>query len=66
MRSLDQLIYHRKEIITVVVSQGKSCHRTFVLNNLCMVSVPKFHQYEYQGFRVELLGFISSVILTYI
>lgn len=41
MRSLDQLIYHRKEIITVVVSRGKSCHCTFVLNNLCVVSVPE-------------------------
>lgn len=66
MRSLDRLIYHRKEIITVVVSRGKSCHCTFVLNNLCVVSVPEFWQYKYQVFRVELLGFISSVILTYI
>lgn len=66
MRSLEQLIYHRKEIITVVVSQGKSCHCTFVLNNLCVVSVPEFRQYKYQAFRGELHGFISSVILTYI
>lgn len=64
--SLDQLIYHRKEIRTVVVSRGKSCQCTFVLNNLCVVSVPEFLQYKYKIFRVELLGFVSSVILTYI
>lgn len=66
MRSLDRFIYHRREIITVVVSRGRSCHRTFVLNNLCVVSVPEFQQYKYRVFRVELLGFVSSVILTYI
>lgn len=66
MRSLEQLIYHKKEIITVVVSRGKSCHCTFVLNNLCVVSVPEFQQYKYKAFRVELLGFINSLILTYI
>lgn len=52
MHLLEWLIYHRKEIVTSVVAQGKSCLCICALNNLCVVSVPEFWQYKYEVFRV--------------
>lgn len=53
MHLLVDLNYHGNEIVTSVLDQGKSCHHAFLLNNLCVVSVPEFWQYKYKVFRVE-------------